>query len=286
MSRYVNPRPQYLDGSGDPVASGTLTFYEPGTTTPKTTYSDVNLSTANANPLSLDADGRCPSVFFDGSARVILKNSSGTTIWDIDPVGGANITGPLSQWSPDVTYSMDDIVVTSTGVLYRSLIDANEDNNPTTTATAWEQLEFLRIWNTNVTYALNDTVKGSDGLFYKSLANGNAGNDPTSDAVNWGPPVDILVLGLADGGDKTANFTAAVSTRYTVSGTVTMTTPGPSSTSPTKGDIFAFGKYGTAVLTVDLDGLNFEGNSANLTTTTPGFNIWQYTDATTGWVQL
>jgi len=286
MARYTNPRPQYLDGSGDPVASGTLTFYDPGTTTPKTTYSDVNLTTANTNPLVLDADGRTPNTFFDGSARVILKDSAGTTIWDIDPVGGANITGPLSEWSPDVTYSIDDIVVTSTGVLYRSLIDANVDNNPTSIATAWEKLEFLQVWNTNVTYALGDTVKASNNLFYRSLANGNQGNDPTSDAVNWGVPVDVLLLGLADGGDKTSSFTAAVATRYTVSGAVTMTTPGTSSTSPSKGDIFAFGKYGTAQLTVDLDGLNFEGSSATLTTTTPGFNIWQYTDATTGWVQL
>lgn len=286
MARFVNPRPQYLDSSGDPVPGGKLYVYETGTTTPKATYSDVNQSTANANPIILAADGRLGSVFFDGTARVVLRDADDVLIWDIDPVGGSNITGPLSQWSPEITYAMNDIVVTSTGVLYRSLIDANADNNPTTTATAWEQLEFLRIWNTNVTYALNDTVKGSDGLFYKSLANGNTGNDPTSDAVNWGPPVDILVLGLADGGDKTASFTAAVSTRYTVSGTVTMTAPGPSSTSPSKGDIFAFGKYGTAVLTVDLDGLNFEGVSANPTTTKAGLNIWQYTDATTGWVQL
>lgn len=286
MPRSVNPRPQFFDSSGDPLVSGLMYYYEPGTTTFKTTYSDVNLSTANTNPVVLSADGRLPSVFFDGTARQVLREADGTLIWDIDPVGGDNITGPLSQWSPDVTYGLYGIVITSNGNLWRSLAAANTDNEPSTSPTWWEQLEFLRIWNTNVTYALNDTVKGSDGLFYKSLANGNLGNNPTTDAVNWGPPVDILVLGLADGGDKTTNFTAAASTRYTVSGTVTMKTPGPTSTSPTKGTIFAFGKYGTDVLTVNLDGLNFQGISTNPITTRPGFNMWQYTDATTGWVQL
>jgi hypothetical protein len=286
MPRSVNPRPQFFDSSGDPLVSGLMYFYEPGTTTDKTTYADVNLSIANSNPVVLSADGRLPNVWFDGSARQVLRDADGTLIWDIDPVGGNNITGPLSEWSPDVTYGMFDIVITSDGRLWRSLIDANADNAPASSPASWEQLEFITIWNTNVTYALNATVKASNGLFYKSLANGNIANNPTTDAVNWGPIVDVLVLGLADGGDKTGGFTAAVSTRYTVSGALTMKTPGPTSISPSKGAIFAFGKYGTDLLTVNLDGLNFEGSPANPVTTTPGFNIWQYTDATTGWVQL
>jgi hypothetical protein len=286
MSRFVNPRPQFFDSSGDTVPGGKVYFYESGTTTNKTTYADVNQSTANANPVILDADGRVPSIFYDGSARVVLRDADDVLIWDIDPVGAGDITGPFSDWSPEITYDLGSLVVATNDKIYRSLIAANIDNEPSVSPTAWEELDFIRIWNTNVTYALNDTVKASNGLFYKSLANGNIGNDPTSDAVNWGPIVDVFVLGLADGGDKTTSFTAAVSTRYTVSGAITMTTPGPSSTSPSKGDIFAFGKYGTALLTVDLDGLNFEGVSANPTTTVPGFNIWQYTDATTGWVQV
>jgi len=193
MPRSVNPRPQFFDSSGDPLISGLMYFYEPGTTTPKTTYSDVNLSTANSNPVVLGADGRLPSVFFDGSARQVLRKADGTLIWDVDPVGGANITGPLSEWSPDVTYSQYDIVITSDGKLWRSLIDANTDNAPASSPTAWEQLEFITIWNANVTYALNATVKASDGLFYKSNVAGNLNHDPTTDPVRWSAPVATLV---------------------------------------------------------------------------------------------
>lgn len=190
MPRSVNPRPQFFDSSGDPLVSGLMYFYEPGTTTDKTTYADVNLSIANSNPVVLSADGRLPSVFFDGTARQVLRDADGVLIWDVDPVGGANITGPLSEWSPDVTYGVYDIVITSDGDLWRSLQAANADNEPSVSPTYWEQLEFITIWNANVTYALNATVKASDGLFYKSASNGNIGNDPTTDAVNWVSPVE------------------------------------------------------------------------------------------------
>lgn len=123
-------------------------------------------------------------------------------------------------------------------------------------------------------------VTGSGAATVTPSTTDPAGNEVKTFAVSVG------ALGLTDGGDKTTSFTAAVSTRYTVSGTLTMTTPGPTSTSPSKGDIFMFAKYGTALLTVNLDGLKFEAVATNPTTTTPGLNIWQYTDATTGWVQI
>lgn len=279
MPRSVNPRPQFFDSSGDPLAYGLMYFYEPGTTTDKTTYSDVNLSTANSNPVVLSADGRLPSVFFDGTARQVLRDADSVLIWDVDPVGGANITGPLSQWSPDVTYGLYDIVITSDGRLWRSLQAANTDNAPASSATWWEQLEFITIWNANVTYALNATVKGSNGLFFKSLANGNLGNDPTTDAVNWGPPVDVLAFGLADGGLKTASFSAGGNTRYRcpVGGTITLPTPTGS------GDTIVVAIYGS--------GTTFLSGIVNGITSATAFAavgdqtlIITDSDATRGWV--
>ena len=285
MPRSVNPRPQFFDSSGDPLVSGLMYYFDPGTTTPKTTYSDVNLTTANAHPVVLSADGRLPNVWFDGSARQVLRDADGVLIWDVDPVGGANITGPLSQWSPDVTYSQYDIVITSTGVLYRSLINANTDNNPTSSPTAWEKLEFLRIWNTNVTYALNDTVKASDGLFYRSLANGNIGNNPTTDAVNWGPPVDILVLGLADGGTKSADFNSAVNTRYLVDtfNTSAIIVTGPAA--PAVGSVMQLEKFGLGSLTFNLNGLKFNGLTTNPVSTAEGISTVVYTGTDRGYVE-
>ena len=76
-SRYQNPRPQYLDISGDPLLSSQLNFYETGTLTRKDTFADVDLTIVNANPVLLAADGSVPNIFYGGSARVILTYDCG-----------------------------------------------------------------------------------------------------------------------------------------------------------------------------------------------------------------
>lgn len=55
---------QYFDGDGAPLASGKLYFYAAGTSTPLDTYSDVNLTTPNANPITLNAAGKSPTPVF------------------------------------------------------------------------------------------------------------------------------------------------------------------------------------------------------------------------------
>jgi hypothetical protein len=81
---------QYLDDSGKPLAGGKLHFYETGTTTEATTYSDEALTTANANPVILDASGRQPSVFYDGDLKVVLRDANDVLIETRDPVGCCN----------------------------------------------------------------------------------------------------------------------------------------------------------------------------------------------------
>lgn len=52
-----------LDSNGSPVSGAKCHFYEAGTSTPITTYSDSGLSTANANPVVADASGRLGTIF-------------------------------------------------------------------------------------------------------------------------------------------------------------------------------------------------------------------------------
>ena len=49
-SRYQNPRPQYLDISGDPLLSSQLNFYETGTLTRKDTFADVDKRQQKSRP--------------------------------------------------------------------------------------------------------------------------------------------------------------------------------------------------------------------------------------------
>jgi len=84
---------QYLDANGNPLSGGLLYFYETGTTTAKTTYSDVGQTTPNTNPVVLDAAGRQPDIFFTGSAKVVVQSSAGVTVDTVDPVAGDTMTG-------------------------------------------------------------------------------------------------------------------------------------------------------------------------------------------------
>ena len=88
--RLIEPFMTYLDANGDPLAGGLLQFNEAGSpSTPKTTYSDEALATANANPIVLDSAGRAAvDVFGSGDYRLIVKNSSGVEQDTFDPIYG------------------------------------------------------------------------------------------------------------------------------------------------------------------------------------------------------
>lgn len=70
-------------------------FYQSGTSTPQSVYTTEALSTAHSNPVTSDASGKFPNVFFDASLayRGVLKTADeATTIYDIDPIN----TGVMS----------------------------------------------------------------------------------------------------------------------------------------------------------------------------------------------
>lgn len=78
-----NGKQQFIDGNGNPVAGGSVFYYLPGTLTLVNTYSDQTLTTPNANPVVLDAEGRASVWGSDGTYyRQIVKDALGNTIWD------------------------------------------------------------------------------------------------------------------------------------------------------------------------------------------------------------
>lgn len=78
------------------LATGSLTFYDIGTTNPRDTWSDPDMAPAhlNANPLNLDSSGRATAAMFgDGEYTIKLTdgaNGTGTTIWTQDRVPGVD----------------------------------------------------------------------------------------------------------------------------------------------------------------------------------------------------
>src|SRR3990167_7873988 len=80
------PGYQFLDANGDPVASGTVCFYENGTTTDKTVYANMTLVTGATNPAPLNSAARFNQgdLYGEGVYTVVLKDSAGTQIWSRD----------------------------------------------------------------------------------------------------------------------------------------------------------------------------------------------------------
>jgi hypothetical protein len=89
-SLFTNGKFQAENATG-PVPGAKLYTYAAGTTTPLATYTLQNGSTPNANPVICNAAGQA-SVWAGSSAyRMILKDASDVTIWDMD-----NYTAPMS----------------------------------------------------------------------------------------------------------------------------------------------------------------------------------------------
>jgi hypothetical protein len=175
---------QYLDNAGDPLAEGKLYFYESGTTTPKTTYADINNSIPNTNPVLLSAAGRQPNIFFDGVAKVILTDNDDVQIAVRDPAGETG-TDFGDEWVATKIYNAVDVVLGSDGIYYRSLINGNQNNNPVTTSGSWTLLYSVE-WNAGITYSTGDVVTyGSQQ--YQSLQNSNLNQNPASQTAYWVP---------------------------------------------------------------------------------------------------
>ena len=191
MPRNINPVPQWLIG-GSPVVSGKMYYYESGTNTQKITYADLAETIENSWPVLLDSNGFLPNVFFSGSAKQILRATDEITgsdyqVFERDPVGDDTGTGSFDIYSPGIVYSVNNIIVTSTGLFYKSLANNNIGNDPLTDdGSNWQQIDFNNYWTEFVVFNIHDKAIGSDGQFYISLLNSNLGNDPTIDSgANW-----------------------------------------------------------------------------------------------------
>lgn len=120
-SPLIPPKFQAFAGDGSFLVGGKLYTYEPGTTTPKATYTSATLGVANANPVILDARGEA-NVWPDGTTKYVLKDSADATIWTVDSVGaqvfeahsfqatknGTDQTGILSATSTKITFGTED----------------------------------------------------------------------------------------------------------------------------------------------------------------------------------
>lgn len=114
-----NPRFKALDANGDPLVGGLVYTYEPGTSTPKETYTDHTLGTAHENPIELDANGEA-TIFIDGNTDFVfedastvqqwgpirvLDHSKDSTLTNATLAGTLTISGGTITWAANNTHS-------------------------------------------------------------------------------------------------------------------------------------------------------------------------------------
>lgn len=106
LSPLAGAGQQFLDNSGDPLTGGLLYTYAAGTTTPETTYTTINGTTPNPNPIVMDAAGRLESeVWLTGGVayKVVLKDSTGGLLGTYDDIYGINDVSATGVPWADVT---------------------------------------------------------------------------------------------------------------------------------------------------------------------------------------
>lgn len=118
---------QFLDDSGNPLAGGKVYYYEAGTTTLQTTYSDSAGTTPNANPLTLDSAGRLTTSIYFGDSdsfsdyKELLQSSVAVTVsnWPVDNLPAATpaetaaaFAPPLLAWT-QVTSAASPVTLTA-----------------------------------------------------------------------------------------------------------------------------------------------------------------------------
>lgn len=136
---YLDFPGQLFDNDGNPLASGWLTFYAAGTTTPQDTFADVNGDATNANPLQLDSAGRY-TVFLSPTLYDIVVSSyepstplvPGPELYTREGIGnpGAIVFAQLGNIQQEgsravadnyIILSTDNLVTTPTGAIAQTM---------------------------------------------------------------------------------------------------------------------------------------------------------------------
>lgn len=186
------------------LATGSLTFYSIGTTTPKDTWNDPDLAPAhlNTNPLNLDSSGRVTAdLFGDGEYTVKLTDGpdgTGSTIWTHDrvPGGDAGLSIPalvagyfLSNDGASILWDAVRQVPDPTGQSGKALTSTGSS----TTWTAFPTAPTLDVVITANSIRIGDGV--SSTKFMIQWANNTApasGTKSTSKAITWATPFASL----------------------------------------------------------------------------------------------
>ena len=118
----VFPYPKFKGetSTGVALSGGKLYCYEPGTTTPKTTYTDRAMTVPDTHPIILDANGEA-LVYIYGIYKFVLTDANDVVQWTEDNLGGLDFTISDGKYYP--VYSAADQGVTGLSNTIKFAVD-------------------------------------------------------------------------------------------------------------------------------------------------------------------
>lgn len=104
----------FIDANGAPYSGAKAYFFEAGTTTPRATYVEGDLSEPHDHPVIANSGGMFPAIFLQlqGNYRLRILASDNTTIWDIDGIATPQIAEVVDPGAGDT----DPELLFSTGM--------------------------------------------------------------------------------------------------------------------------------------------------------------------------
>lgn len=267
--------------------------YEAIAITGDTTLSDTNYSGSNQSENKVlkftGSLSAAASITFPSRERFYcLLNASGQTL-TFKCSGGTGVSCPTSRM---VLVYCDSVDIYNAVPNYLGTFTPSNDYDAVTKTYMETAIATAGLPATagTVLVSASDTTAGYLGSKVNVTGTGAAAVTPstTNPGANEVKTFTVAVgaLGLTDGGDKTAGFTAAVNTRYTCNFTAAATIIFPSSA--TAGDVLGFAFGGGQSVTYNPNGLKLTVNGIPTTATTTmgtltSTELLTYTGATNGW---
>ncbi len=201
-----NGKNQFFDQNGDPLVGGQVWTYEPGTTTPKLTYSDEGATVPNTNPVILDSRGEA-LIFWVGAYSVTLLDALGGLIYTVDGIQEAEAAGATDALREELADDTDN----TRGAYMIGLLLSGAGEQPTNMGdfADKEVKGFQRNFG-----AAGDGVTNNYDAFVSMLTSTDSVIEiepgtylvdgalalpvPTCSAIiGWGPDVSIIQIGAA-----------------------------------------------------------------------------------------
>ena len=145
----------FVDATGTPYSGGKLYTYTAGTSTLATTYSDVSLATPNANPIILDAAGRCVIFLAAASYKYVLYDSNDVLIKTQDNVASVGLSSATIGAAISVFGGDENVPITNTTYPSGTTWDT------CAAGTSWLSIDSANLVGT---FALEGMMQGVSGV--------------------------------------------------------------------------------------------------------------------------